>query len=133
MIPGLPLPSRPPAGRERKQSTGPEKGRCPPLRREVGAHGDHVESVGKQPVTMKSVLCLPVCSGDRVLGSIYVDNRFQAAAFTDNHLRWLEILAGQTAVAIRNAQLFEENRDRNRDLEIAQGRLERLNLELTRR
>ena len=84
----------------------------------------------KQPLTMKSVLCVPVRAGDRVVGAIYVDNRFQAGAFTDNHLRWLEILADQTAVAIRNARLFEENRDRNRDLEQAQGRLERLNLEL---
>ena len=84
----------------------------------------------KQPLAMKSVLCVPVRAGDRIVGAIYVDNRFQAGSFTDNHLRWLEILADQTAVAIRNARLFEENRDRNRDLEQAQGRLERLNLEL---
>jgi transcriptional regulator with GAF, ATPase, and Fis domain len=84
----------------------------------------------KQPLSMKSVLCVPVRTGDRIVGAIYVDNRFQAGAFTDHHLRWLEILADQTAVAIRNARLFEENRDRNRDLEQAQGRLERLNLEL---
>lgn len=102
-----------------------------PVRTEDLAEDKRFKSFhAKQSVPMKSVLCLPVCSGDRVLGSIYVDNRFEKTAFTDNHLRWLEILAGQTAVAIRNAQLFEENRDRNKDLEVAQGRLERLNLEL---
>lgn len=91
---------------------------------------DFKEFRGTEPLAMRSILCLPVCSGDRVLGAMYVDNRFQTGAFTGNHLRWLEILADQMAVAIRNAQLFEENRDRNHDLEEAQGRLERMNLEL---
>jgi serine/threonine-protein kinase PknK len=65
-----------------------------------------------------------------VIGIIYVDNRFQENAFTENHLRWLEILADQASVAIQNARLFEENRDRQGELEDARSRLERSNLEL---
>ena len=83
-----------------------------------------------QETGMSSVLCVPVRSGDKVLGAIYVDNRFEPNAFTDNHLRWLEILADQVAVAIRNAQLFEELRSRSKELEDARLRLERLNLDL---
>jgi serine/threonine-protein kinase PknK len=85
---------------------------------------------GGQEAGMCSVLCVPVRSGDKVLGAIYVDNRFEPNAFTDNHLRWLEILADQVAVAIRNAQLFEELRSRSKELEDARLRLERLNLDL---
>ena len=81
-------------------------------------------------VDMKSVLCVPVRSTEQVLGAIYVDNRFETVAFTENHLRWLEILGDQCAVAIRNAQLFEDNRTRTADLEETRGQLERVNLEL---
>ncbi len=83
-----------------------------------------------QSLNMRAVLCVPVRSGDRIVGVIYVDNRFKIGAFTENHLRWLEILAHQVAVAIRNAQNFEELRERTKELEEARTRLERLNLDL---
>jgi transcriptional regulator with GAF, ATPase, and Fis domain len=83
-----------------------------------------------QAMSVKSVLCVPVRSGDKVVGVTYVDNRFKAGAFTENHQRWLEILAHQVAVAIRNAQMFEDLRLRTRELEDARSRLERLNLDL---
>jgi transcriptional regulator with GAF, ATPase, and Fis domain len=83
-----------------------------------------------QHLNMKSVLCVPVRSGDHVLGAIYVDNRFKTGAFTENHLRWLEILAHQIAVAIRNAQMFDDLRTRSKELEDARSRLERMNLDL---
>jgi transcriptional regulator with GAF, ATPase, and Fis domain/pSer/pThr/pTyr-binding forkhead associated (FHA) protein len=79
---------------------------------------------------MKSVLCAPVRSGDRNIGVIYIDNRFKLAAFSENHLRWLEIVAHQAAVAIRNAQMFDDLRLRSRELEDARSRLERSNIDL---
>lgn len=85
---------------------------------------------GVQTLNLKSLLCVPIKSGESVLGAVYVDNRFDERAFTKNHLRWLEIVADQAAVAIRNARLFEEDRTRQKTLEETQGRLERLNLEL---
>jgi transcriptional regulator with GAF, ATPase, and Fis domain len=81
-------------------------------------------------LNMKSVLCVPIKGRDQVVGVIYVDNRFEPQSFTENHLRWLDILSDQAAVAIQNARLFEENRGRQDDLEKAQARLERANLEL---
>ena len=82
---------------------------------------------------LKSVLCLPISTGDVVLGAIYVDNRFDEGAFNESHQRWLEVVCHQAAVAIRNARLFEENRRRQKQLEEAQARLERSNLELEER
>ena len=79
---------------------------------------------------VRSVLCLPILSGEVPLGAIYVDNRFEEGVFTENHRRWLHIVADQAAVAIRNARLFEENRTRQVQLEEAQSSLEKLNFEL---
>ncbi len=99
-----------------------------------------IASVAK--LNMKSLLCAPikarsggVSSADEpgrqpAIGVIYVDNRFEPNGFTENHLRWLEILCDQAAVAISNARLFEENRKRHGEVEDARSRLERANLEL---
>ena len=81
-------------------------------------------------LNLKSVLCVPLVGEDSVLGAIYVDNRFDEGAFTSNHLRWLEIVAHQATVAIRNAQLFDENTSRAEVLEQTQLRLERANTQL---
>lgn len=81
-------------------------------------------------LNLKSVLCVPVSNGDSVLGAIYLDNRFDENAFTGNHLRWLEMVAHQASVAVSNAHLFSENRQRSEDLEQAQRRLERANTQL---
>jgi len=85
---------------------------------------------GINKLNLKSVLCVPISTGGKVVGAIYVDNRFDEGAFNKSHLRWLELVSHQAAVAIRNARLFEENRDRQKQLEEAQGRLERVNLDL---
>ena len=81
-------------------------------------------------LNLKSVLCVPLVGEGSVLGAIYVDNRFDEGAFTGNHLRWLEMVAHQAAVAIRNAQLFDENTSRAEVLEQTQLRLERANAQL---
>ncbi len=99
-----------------------------------------IASVAK--LNMKSLLCAPIKARSGglsptgtpnqqpAIGVIYVDNRFEPNGFTENHLRWLEILCDQAAVAISNARLFEENRRRHGEVEDARSRLERANLEL---
>ncbi|MCZ6796307.1 MAG: sigma 54-interacting transcriptional regulator [Planctomycetota bacterium] len=79
---------------------------------------------------LKSLLCVSIRTGDVPLGAIYVDNRFDEGAFTENHRRWLEIVGDQAAVAIRNARLFDENRLRENQLQTAQNTLEKHNFEL---
>ncbi|MBI4585244.1 MAG: sigma 54-interacting transcriptional regulator [Planctomycetes bacterium] len=81
-------------------------------------------------LNMKSILCVPIKLRGQCIGVIYVDNRHNPDAFSQNHLRWLEIISDQAAVAIMNARLFEENRQRQKELEEAQKRLERANLDL---
>jgi diguanylate cyclase (GGDEF)-like protein len=60
--------------------------------------------VGKTP---KSVIGVPVSYGNRVLGAISVQS-FTADEFDDADLNLMMTLADQVAVALANAQLFEE-------------------------
>ncbi|MEM7230792.1 MAG: sigma 54-interacting transcriptional regulator, partial [Planctomycetota bacterium] len=83
-----------------------------------------------EKIGTKSVLCVPICHDDVALGAVYIDHRFDEAAFNSNHERWVRILSDQAAVAIRNARLFDENRVRQVKLENAQNSLEKINFEL---
>lgn len=66
----------------------------------------------------RSLLALPLLRGDRVLGALVV-RREAPGAFADETVRLLETLASQSAVAIRNAQLFADLAEQGRQLSLA--------------
>jgi len=55
----------------------------------------------------RSELCVPLRVGERVIGAINLESR-RLAAFGEEDLRLLSILAGHLAAVIENARLFEE-------------------------
>jgi len=57
---------------------------------------------------LRSILCVPLKSKDRVSGVIYADNRVRAGLFGDRELAMLNAFANQAAIAIENARLFEQ-------------------------
>ncbi len=57
---------------------------------------------------LRSILCVPLLVRGRVTGVVYVDNRIKNALFSQEHLDLLVHFANQAAIAIQNAQLFEE-------------------------
>jgi GAF domain-containing protein len=67
---------------------------------------------------VRSLLCVPLTVKDRVIGTLTVDQT-APDAFTQNDERLLQIAAAQAAVAIENAQLYEELKERARKLEQA--------------
>ena len=67
---------------------------------------------------VRSLLCVPLTVKDRVIGTLTIDQSVPDA-FTQNHERVLTIAAAQAAVAIENAQLYEELKERARKLEQA--------------
>jgi PAS domain S-box-containing protein len=69
--------------------------------------------VGEAP---KSVLYVPLVSGDRATGVISLQNVDREHAFTDTDLRLLTTLAGSLSVALDNARLVHETRQRNAEL-----------------
>lgn len=63
---------------------------------------------------LRSILCVPFKLKDRVIGAVYVDNRFVAGLFTEKDLDFLVAFSNQAAVAIENAFLYEELREKQR-------------------
>jgi len=57
-------------------------------------------------LVLRSVLCVPLTYKGQVTGAVYVDNRLQAALFTEREKNILVAFANQAAVAIENARLF---------------------------
>jgi serine phosphatase RsbU (regulator of sigma subunit) len=56
---------------------------------------------------LRSILCVPLKVKDRVVGTIYVDNRIQAGIFTQADLELLNAIGSSAAIAIENARLYQ--------------------------
>ena len=63
-----------------------------------------------------SVLKAPLISGDELRGSISLQNLDRTNAFSENDVRLLTTLAGSLSVALENARLLHETRQRNAEL-----------------
>lgn len=76
-------------------------------------------SVGFPPnhPLMRSFLGAPVVARGRVFGNIYLTEKQDAPGFTEEDERSLVVLAAQAAVAVENAGLYEEVRQRERWLD----------------
>jgi PAS domain S-box-containing protein len=66
---------------------------------------------------IQSTILAPLSIGGRSLGYVQVANKRGTATFTDDDLRILAIIAGQTAPIIENAALLQESRRRTRQAE----------------
>ena len=64
----------------------------------------------------KSVLYVPLCAGGRATGVISLQNLDREHAFTDSDQQLLETLARSLSVALENARLVHETRQRNAEL-----------------
>jgi len=59
---------------------------------------------------LRSVLCMPLLVGDSCLGCVYLDHRFQSAAFSADDVPWLQAFADQAAIAVHLHRLLDDNR-----------------------
>src|SRR5436305_10645702 len=64
----------------------------------------------------KSVLYVPLVSGRKATGVISLQSIAREHAFTDSDQQLLETLAGSLSVALENARLVHETRQRNAEL-----------------
>jgi signal transduction histidine kinase len=67
--------------------------------------------------TTKSVLCVPLKTGEKVIGVIQVLNRPHDRVFTQDDLNLLSSIATHAATAIENARLYAQVRSHAEDLE----------------
>ena len=63
----------------------------------------------------RSVLAVPMCRQDEVIGGISLAHR-EVDAFSDTHVELLKTFADQAVIAIENARLLKELEDRTREL-----------------
>ncbi len=84
-------------------------------------------------IGLRSVLCLPFSSRGKTIGVLYIDNRLQKGVFSREHLRMLEALGAQAAIAIEHARLFRELEGKQKELLEANRRIEKLNAVLRER
>jgi transcriptional regulator with GAF, ATPase, and Fis domain len=82
---------------------------------------------------LRSILCVPMTSQGRVIGVLYVDNRFASGAFGSDQAAMLEALADQAAIAIQTARLIARQRQTAAELEQKRVEVEKLNARLEER
>ncbi len=75
--------------------------------------GNPIALVGETP---KSAVFVPLSVGDRATGVISLQNIDREHAFSESDVRLLTTIAGSLSVALENARLFEETRQRNAEL-----------------
>jgi PAS domain S-box-containing protein len=63
-----------------------------------------------------ALLVLPLVVGDRAIGVLELLEGRQARAFGENEISLCQTLANQAAAALQNARLYDEARQRNREL-----------------
>ncbi|NUM35261.1 MAG: SpoIIE family protein phosphatase [Candidatus Brocadiae bacterium] len=63
---------------------------------------------------LRSILCVPFKIKDQVIGVVYLDNRFVSGLFTERDLDFLSAFSNQAAIAIENAFLYEELKEKER-------------------
>ncbi len=59
----------------------------------------------------KSLIAMPILTGDQVFGSISIQNLEQEHAFQENDVRLLSTLTASMGIAIQNAKLFDETQN----------------------
>jgi signal transduction histidine kinase len=57
---------------------------------------------------LQTIMCAPLQTHEKTIGVIYVDSRYIQAVEKEDILYLFEILAGQAAIAIANARLYED-------------------------
>ncbi|HEX4824039.1 MAG TPA: sigma 54-interacting transcriptional regulator [Candidatus Polarisedimenticolaceae bacterium] len=68
---------------------------------------------------IRSLMCVPLRSRGRVIGTVYLDSRVDGRLFTQDDLRFVEALADQAAIAIENTRLRARLERENRRLAAA--------------
>lgn len=72
----------------------------------------------KTGLTVYSLVNVPVSLSNTVIGVLGVDNRHQERAFIKDDEKLLSVLAEWAAIAIQNAKLYADIRQRSRDLHL---------------
>ncbi|MEH1863537.1 MAG: AAA family ATPase [Nostoc sp.] len=68
----------------------------------------------------QSVLCTPIINQGHLVGILYLENQLIQGVFTTNRLQVINLLSSQAAIALENAQLYQQAGQALQDLQQAQ-------------
>ncbi|MFN3236432.1 MAG: ATP-binding protein [Pseudomonadales bacterium] len=73
----------------------------------------------------RSILCVPILSKSHLTGVLYLENSKNKAAFSEDRVAVLRLLASQSAIAIENAKLYQQlNESRDKYLSLYENAVE---------
>jgi predicted ATPase/signal transduction histidine kinase/CheY-like chemotaxis protein/GAF domain-containing protein len=72
----------------------------------------------------QSVFCLPIVKQEKVLGVLYLEHRHTPDIFTNNKKTVVTFLCNQAAIALQNAQLYQESQQAAENIRLQQRDLE---------
>ncbi|WP_448267348.1 diguanylate cyclase domain-containing protein [Nostoc sp. DSM 114159] len=78
--------------------------------------GNFVHDPYIQFVKPLSILCYPLLNQGQLVGMVYLENQATTGTFTSDRIEFLQLLSGQAAIAITNAQLYAQVRDSEQQL-----------------
>ncbi|MGI0481413.1 diguanylate cyclase domain-containing protein [Geminocystis sp. CENA526] len=64
-----------------------------------------------------SLLCYPLINQDKLVGVVYLENNLISGAFTVDRIELLTLLSQQAVIAIRNAQLYSQVKEKEEQLQ----------------
>jgi PAS domain S-box-containing protein len=59
-------------------------------------------------LNLKSIMCVPLKNKEKIIGILYLDNSTKKSIFLESDLHLFGVFAGQAAIAIENASLYED-------------------------
>ena len=80
----------------------------------------------------RSILCLPLVNHRELIAVLYLENNLAPRVFTPGRLAVLELLASQAAISLRNALLYTDLQQENRERIKAEEELRQSTAELNR-
>lgn len=78
-----------------------------------------IDSVVKKAQSLEIAVLMPIIVRDKVIGIFVVGPKLSGDSFTDSDLKLLEIISGQTASAIEQARLYEDDQTKSEFVSIA--------------
>lgn len=63
---------------------------------------------------LRALLCVPLKAKEKVLGTLYLDSRDSGSSFSEDSMSMLQAFADQAGIALENARLVSEVRDKER-------------------
>ncbi|GGA16304.1 hypothetical protein CYANOKiyG1_30500 [Okeania sp. KiyG1] len=64
----------------------------------------------------QSVLCTPIINYGKLLGILYLENDLTPGVFTSERLQVINLLSAQTAISLKNAQLYAQQQEKTREI-----------------